>query len=225
MGEKSEKRMNEKFFDLPREKQDRMINGALEVFAKNGFKHASTDDMVKAVGVSKGLWFHYFGSKAGLYIFVYEYSVKYMLLEISAVVDERENDFSELARQVELAKSRAGKNYPFMNVFLEESARETEADVLAQTQESGRILQEKIAGFLKNAEMKGVEDKARRDKIKKMVDHTIKGIVKEQLYEGYDSEAAYKEIKECLDVLKEMIADSTAAKEEEPISSSKPAAS
>lgn len=34
MGEKSEKRMNEKFFDLPREKQDRMINGALEVFAK-----------------------------------------------------------------------------------------------------------------------------------------------------------------------------------------------
>ena len=119
MGEKSEKRMNEKFFDLPREKQDRMINGALEVFAKNGFKHASTDDMVKAVGVSKGLWFHYFGSKAGLYIFVYEYSVKYMLLEISAVVDERENDFFELARQVELAKSRAGKNYPFLNVFLE----------------------------------------------------------------------------------------------------------
>lgn len=225
MGEKSEKRMNEKFFDLPREKQDRMINGALEVFAKNGFKHASTDDMVKAVGVSKGLWFHYFGSKAGLYIFVYEYSVKYMLLEISAVVDERENDFFELTRQIELAKSRAGKNYPFMNVFLEESERETETDVLAQTQESGRILQEKIAGFLKNAEMKGIEDKARRDKIKKMVDHTIKGIVKEQLDEGYDSEAAYKEIKECLDLLKELIVGNTAVKEEEPMSSSKSAAS
>ena len=55
--------MNDKFFDLSREKQDRMINGAIEVFAKNGFKHASTDDMVKAVDVSKGLWFHYFGSK------------------------------------------------------------------------------------------------------------------------------------------------------------------
>ena len=44
--------MNEKFFDLAREKQDRMINGAVEVFAKNGYKHARTDDMVKAVGVS-----------------------------------------------------------------------------------------------------------------------------------------------------------------------------
>ena len=41
--------MNEKFFDLAREKQDRMINGAIEIFAKNGYKHASTDDMVKAV--------------------------------------------------------------------------------------------------------------------------------------------------------------------------------
>ena len=217
--------MNEKFFDLPREKQDRMINGALEVFAKNGFKHASTDDMVKAVGVSKGLWFHYFGSKAGLYIFVYEYSVKYMLLEISAVVDERENDFFELTKQLELAKNRAGKNYPFMNVFLEESAGEADSGLLAQTQEAGKILQEKIAGYLKNAEIKGVEDKAQRDKIKKMVSYTIKGIVKEQLQEGSDSESAYKEIKVCLDLLKEMVLECAEKKEEEPMSSSKPAAS
>ena len=30
----TEVQMNEKFFDLAREKQDRMINGAIEVFAK-----------------------------------------------------------------------------------------------------------------------------------------------------------------------------------------------
>ena len=53
--------MIEKFFDLSREKQDRMINGAIEVFAKNGYKHASTEDIVKPVDVSKGLWFHNFG--------------------------------------------------------------------------------------------------------------------------------------------------------------------
>ena len=58
--------MNDKFFDLSREKQDRMINGALGVFAKNGFKHASTDDMVKAVDVSKGFWCHCLGSKLGV---------------------------------------------------------------------------------------------------------------------------------------------------------------
>ena len=92
----TEVQMNDKFFDLAREKQDRMINGAVEVFAKNGYKHASTDDMVKTVGVSKGLWFHYFGSKEGIYVFVYDYCVKYMLLELSTIVDEKETNYFDL---------------------------------------------------------------------------------------------------------------------------------
>ena len=39
--------MNEKFFDLKKEKQDRMINASLKVFAMNGYAHASTDDIVR----------------------------------------------------------------------------------------------------------------------------------------------------------------------------------
>ena len=38
--------MNERFFDLNREKQDRMINAALRIFAQNGYRHASTDVIV-----------------------------------------------------------------------------------------------------------------------------------------------------------------------------------
>ena len=67
--------MNEKFFDLKKEKQDRMINAALKVFALKGYEHASTDDIVKEAGISKGLLFHYFISKLGLYSFIYDYSV------------------------------------------------------------------------------------------------------------------------------------------------------
>ena len=51
--------MNDKFFDLKKEKQDRMINAALKVFALRGYRHASTDDIVKEAGISKGLLFHY----------------------------------------------------------------------------------------------------------------------------------------------------------------------
>ena len=50
--------MNEKFFDLKKEKQDRMINAALKVFALNGYRHASTDDIVREAAISKGLLFH-----------------------------------------------------------------------------------------------------------------------------------------------------------------------
>ena len=40
--------MNNRFFELPKEKQDRFINAALQIFAKNGYKKASTDEIVKA---------------------------------------------------------------------------------------------------------------------------------------------------------------------------------
>ena len=51
-------RVNSKFFDLKKEKQDRMINAALQVFAAQGYLHASTDQIVKEAGISKGLLFH-----------------------------------------------------------------------------------------------------------------------------------------------------------------------
>ena len=66
--------MNDKFFDLKQEKQDRMINASLKIFSRGGYRHASTDEIVKEAGISKGLLFHYFGSKLGLYGFLFDYS-------------------------------------------------------------------------------------------------------------------------------------------------------
>ena len=74
--------MNEKFYDLKKEKQDRMINAGLRIFALNGYHHASTDEIVKEAKISKGLLFHYFGSKAGYYGFLYSYVSRYVILEL-----------------------------------------------------------------------------------------------------------------------------------------------
>ena len=59
-----------------------MINAALKVFALQGYRHASTDDIVREAAISKGLLFHYFVNKIGVYDFIYDYSVKYMRLEL-----------------------------------------------------------------------------------------------------------------------------------------------
>ena len=75
--------MNERFFELKKEKQDRMINAALYVFAERGYYHASTDEIVKAANISKGLLFHYFGSKIGLYAFLYDYATRFATLELT----------------------------------------------------------------------------------------------------------------------------------------------
>lgn len=209
--------MNEKFFDLAREKQDRMINGAIEVFAKNGYKHASTDDMVKAVGISKGLWFHYFGSKEGIYVFTYDYCVKYMLLELSTVVDENERDYFELIRQIALTKTRVVKNYPYMTIFLEEAVYETEQDIVEKTAESRQIYDERMTALIKSAEIDHVPDKARRDRIKKLLDYSISGIIREKIREGANADSLYREIKAYIELVKAMSIHLPEPEKEEPI--------
>lgn len=194
--------MNERFFDLAREKQDRMINGALEVFAKNGYRHAAADDMVRAVGVSKGLWFHYFGSKEGIYAFVYDYSVKYMLLELSTVVDESETDYFEIVRQIEQAKARVGRSYPYMSEFLKAAEYESDEAVKQKTAEVRQVYQERMDGLLKGAEIGHVADKARRERIKKMLAYSLEGIARERRGAGPD--AVFREIKSCIELMREM---------------------
>lgn len=206
LGECSHKevRMNEKFFDLAREKQDRMINGAIEVFARNGYRHASTDDMVKVVGVSKGLWFHYFGSKEGIYVFVYDYCVKYMLLELSTIVDENEKDYFELIKQIALTKTKVGKSYPYLNIFLEEAAHETEPEPVRKTAELRQIYEERMSMLQKSAEIGNIPDKARRERVKKMIDYCISSVIRERTREAADSEAIFREIRAYIELIRDM---------------------
>ena len=196
--------MNEKFFDLAREKQDRMINGAIEVYAKNGYKHASTDDMVKTVGVSKGLWFHYFGSKEGIYVFVYDYCVKYMLLELSTIVDENETNYFELMRQIAKTKVKVGRSYPYLTIFLEEAAHEPEQALAVKTAASRQSYEERLDAYLKHAEIDNVSDKGRRERIKKMLEYTISGIIREKTAQAAETDAIFREIKAYIDLVRDM---------------------
>ena len=116
--------MNDKFFDLKKEKQDAMINAALKVFAQYGYRFASTDEMVKEAHISKGLLFHYFGSKLGLYTFVYDYAVRYVSMEISSVIAPSDHDFFELCRKYEAAKLSICRTYPYMFLFLHKAQDE-----------------------------------------------------------------------------------------------------
>ena len=74
--------------------------------AIGGYKHASTDDIVGEAGISKGLLFHYFGSKLGLYSFLYDYSVRFMKLELTGGVSSTERDYFEIRRQRKFSATR-----------------------------------------------------------------------------------------------------------------------
>ena len=132
--------MNEKFFDLRKEKQDRIMGAAMEVFAKSGYAHASTDEMVKLAHISKGLLFHYFTSKLGLYGFLYDYSLRFISLEFQRNVTEKETDFFKLQIRMLAAWTDAMRQYPYIRLFLMRCEEETDPEALS-------VIAEKRAGF------------------------------------------------------------------------------
>ena len=128
--------MNSKFFDVKKDKQDAIINAALKTFALKGYKDASTDVIVKEAGISKGLLFHYFTSKQGLYDFIVDYSTKYMILELTRTVKKSEKDLFSLMLQVSMGRVRVMRNYPFMNRFLRSIRAEEDPEALSAIGES-----------------------------------------------------------------------------------------
>lgn len=61
--------------ECPISVKERIINIALEEFAQNGYQSASTNVICKKAKVSKGLLYHYYGSKENLYLSVLRYFI------------------------------------------------------------------------------------------------------------------------------------------------------
>lgn len=196
--------MNEKFFDLKKDKQDRMINAALKVFALNGYQHASTDDMVAEARISKGLLFHYFVNKLGLYTFLYDYSVRYMLLELSGCAGE-ETDFFELVRRMEGAKLKVLRNYPYMQEFLDSIRYEDAEEVLCVGKEKWDRLEALREGILAKADLSLFRPEVDIDRLKRMLDYTIRGIMTESFHaDMFQPEKINEEINSYLLMLKKI---------------------
>lgn len=69
--------MNKTFENLLEEKRKRILDACLEEFAQNGYDKASTNTIVKKADISKGILFHYFGSKKNLYLYLFDDVMEY----------------------------------------------------------------------------------------------------------------------------------------------------
>ena len=195
--------MNEKFFDLNREKQDRMINAALKVFAENGYRHASTDVIVKDAGISKGLLFHYFGSKSGLYAFLFDYSVKYMIFEYDRIITKKSTDYFEVRKDMEKAKLNVLRNYPYMSQFIDSGVCENTLDVIATIEESKNTYLETLESYTANTSKGNLHPSMEQSRIENLIRYTVDGLTNDQLREGcYQPEMLYQQICSYIDTIK-----------------------
>lgn len=195
--------MNHKFFDLKREKQDRIINAALKIFAKNGYRHASTDDVVREAQISKGLLFHYFISKVGLYVFLMDYSVRFMIMELGRVVKTDETDFFQIRKQIEQGKLQVLRNYPYMQAFLNRAFKEQCIEALEETQLQKDAYEKKMESYKAQAAEMRLPIGVTAEQIDAMIEYVAKGI-EEELIEGnrFQPEMLMEQILGYMDALK-----------------------
>lgn len=153
-----------------------MINAALKIFSRSDYRRASTDEIVKEAGISKGLLFHYFNSKAGLYDFIYAYSAKYLTIELYQTISIKETDYFELIEQIENAHLRVMKQYPYMITFLKKAEIEEDIEVVLLIQKKRNDHQDEYSRIFARADMSGWKEGIDVEMAKNIIFFTIKGV-------------------------------------------------
>lgn len=58
------------FEKLPEDRREQILRIAAEAFVRGGYEGASTNEITRRAGISKGILFHYFGNKKELYLYL-----------------------------------------------------------------------------------------------------------------------------------------------------------
>jgi TetR/AcrR family transcriptional regulator len=68
--------MKNTFLKLPDKKRLSILNAAAEIFASEGYHHASISDICKNAGISNGALYKYFKNKEDLFLSIIDYGIK-----------------------------------------------------------------------------------------------------------------------------------------------------
>jgi TetR/AcrR family transcriptional regulator len=121
--------MHSKFLNLNEEKQQRIINAAINEFEHNGYTNASTNEIVKEAEISKGILFHYFKNKSQLFLFLYDYCMEQVLKDVYEKIDFDERDIIVRLRQTSFIKFELMRKYPAIFKFIQKAYIEDSVEV------------------------------------------------------------------------------------------------
>ncbi|HYE80843.1 MAG TPA: TetR/AcrR family transcriptional regulator [Clostridia bacterium] len=191
---------------MDQEKRERIINAALKEFARNGYDKASTNEIIKEAGISKGSLFNYFNSKRDLYLFLIDYVVE-VIDKIYDEVDWNKTDLFERMREIGLIKLKIMKKFPQAFDFLKTTAREDAVEVKTEIDKMGEYLIESgIGRGYENIDMTKFRDDIDIQKTLNIINWTILSFAEQQRdkvnsFETIDMELL-KEWDDYFDILK-----------------------
>lgn len=130
--------MNEKFYALPLEKQQKIINAGFRVFSRNSYRKSPMQEIADEAGISKSLLFHYFCNKKELYLFLWDRAADITLEHLNRNHCYESTDLFEMMERGMHAKIQIMCSYPDMTAFAMKAFYEKEASVCGDIQNSYR---------------------------------------------------------------------------------------
>lgn len=111
------------------EKYNQIMTAAAALFAKQGYKKTTVDEIVVGAAISKGLFYHYFKNKKELYLHLYNTYVDILSNTIRQKVDLSEADFFLRLKQLAYIRLNFFLEYPNLWGFLYSAYYESHTDI------------------------------------------------------------------------------------------------
>ncbi|MFB0920168.1 MAG: TetR/AcrR family transcriptional regulator [Oscillospiraceae bacterium] len=174
--------MIDKFLNLEPEKKDRIINAALEEFAREGYKNASTNEIVKNANISKGLIFHYFENKKGLFLFLIDYTINIFADELYGRINYEETDILKRWGQVVLLKIELIQKYPSLYAFLLKAFFDDSSEIRQELERIDKsIVEDAYRRLLINLDTGALKNGMDSERVIKMIIWVTQGFSNDEL--------------------------------------------
>lgn len=203
--------INSKFFEMDVYKQRKIINAAMREFANKGYRKASTNEIVKDSGISKGLLFHYFRNKKELYLYLFDRAVEIANDELYAGIDFTETDVIKIWRNMALLKFNLMRKFPeIINFIMSAYFEEAEEVVIELQDRKKKFNPARVNELFKKIDASNFKEDLEVDKVLQVITWTMEGVIeqernkaKEVSVENFNLDETIKKIDHCLMVLKD----------------------
>lgn len=136
--------MNESYYNLTLEKQNKIINAGYKAFALYSYKKASMSCIANEANISKSLLFYYFKNKKEYYLFLFDNAIELLNNRKQPITDKKEDLFDLVSDTIEFRMEML-YSYPYAYKFIAKSYYE----ICSELEDELRIRKNKIIDFSK----------------------------------------------------------------------------
>ena len=196
----------ESFLNLSMEKQNLIIDAALKVFGKHGYKKTSISDIASTAGISKAMIFHYFGTKKELYLYLVNTCVDSISTEVVEKFDDSITDFFDRILYTSKLKLSLMEKYPNVPSFIQSAYFENDEEVREEIRaifkkDDGKTSAKKIT--YEGADFSKFKDDIDPKLVMNMIDWIAEGYMsKISDAKDTDYDELYRVFEECLQLFK-----------------------